>query len=64
MNFYATYHDEDYPDPWESADVMIVYESKERFYAMPLRDGGSSFILISHCPFCGTNLAHSPYYEE
>lgn len=37
-------------------ETAIVYEAKFREYGISVLDGGSSFILINHCPWCGTVL--------
>lgn len=34
----------------------IVYVPKFREYGLPVRDGGSSFLEIEFCPFCGQHL--------
>lgn len=40
-------------------DVAIVYVAKLREYGLPVLDGGSSYILITHCPWCGSQLPSS-----
>jgi hypothetical protein len=35
-------------------DMLIVLSGGN--YVMPIKDGGSSFIRIYYCPFCGTKL--------
>ena len=42
-------------DDWECPDKVIV--ATKSGYGLPIRDGGSSFIQINFCPFCGTNLS-------
>lgn len=46
-------------NPWDCADAVIV-RSKQGEYGLPVRDGenasASSFILISHCPWCGKQV--------
>lgn len=41
--------------PWDCPDVMVVWSERGEF-GLPVRDGGESFIVISHCPWCGTRL--------
>lgn len=43
-------------DPHECPDVMVVW-SQTHGPGLPVRDGGSSFITINHCPWCGTEIA-------
>ena len=38
---------------------MITYVDKFDEYGLLIHDGGSSFILISFCPWCGTELPES-----
>jgi hypothetical protein len=45
---------EDHKDPWECPDMTIVKTSDG--YGLPVRDGGSSFIQINNCPWCGIKL--------
>jgi hypothetical protein len=37
-------------------ETAIVYSPKFREYGIPVLDGGSSFIVIGHCPWCGKIL--------
>jgi hypothetical protein len=41
-------------DPWDCPDVTIV--KTDGGYGVPVRDGGSSFIAISYCPWCGKKI--------
>jgi hypothetical protein len=45
---------EDHPNPWDCPDIMIV--KKDKGYGLPVRDGGSSYIKIEFCPWCGTKI--------
>lgn len=38
----------------DCSDILFVETKKG--YGIPVRDGGSSSIAISHCPFCGIEL--------
>lgn len=46
-------------DPFECADVALVYNEIFDEYGIPVRDGGASYLLISHCPWCGATLPES-----
>jgi hypothetical protein len=50
-----------HPDPWDIGcpDYKVVFMKKSRVYALPVRDGGSSFIIIKFCPWCGKRLPRS-----
>ena len=54
MAYHSTMTCEDHKDPWECPDMTIV--KTKSGYGIPVRDGGSSYIQISHCPWCGTQL--------
>lgn len=47
------------PDHADLADCpdAIVVQGPRGDYRMPIRDGGSSFILANFCPWCGGHLA-------
>jgi hypothetical protein len=40
-------------------DIPLVYNDLFREYSIPIQEGGSSFMLIEFCPFCGTKLPES-----
>ncbi len=40
-------------------DEPLSYNAKFREYGIRVADGGSSYITIKHCPWCGTSLPFS-----
>ncbi|MCA6363443.1 MAG: hypothetical protein IM638_10425 [Bacteroidetes bacterium] len=46
-------------DDYNNADTPIYISYKFNEFGLKIMDGGSSYILISHCPFCGTKLPES-----
>ncbi len=42
-----------------SKEVPVIYLSKFREYGISVLDGGSSFIEIKCCPWCGSTLPTS-----
>lgn len=46
-------------DPWECPDATLVYSPRFDEYGIPVRDGGQSYVHISHCPWCGIRLPES-----
>ena len=50
---------EQHPDPFDCADALVYYSARLREYGLIVHDGGSSCILIQHCPWCGTRLPES-----
>lgn len=41
--------------PHDCPDVLII-RSDQHGVGLPVRDGGSSFVTIDFCPWCGTRL--------
>jgi hypothetical protein len=37
-------------------DSVMTHYKKGRAFGIPIHDGGSSFIKINYCPWCGTKL--------
>lgn len=50
---------EEHISPFDCADNVIYYSQKLNEYGLIIHDGGSSFITIEFCPFCGTKLPES-----
>ncbi len=46
-------------DPFDCADTVLVFHEPFGEYGIPIRDGGQSYLLISHCPFCAAALPES-----
>jgi hypothetical protein len=46
-------------DPFECPDVALIHHDLFGEYGIPIRDGGPSYIVIVHCPWCGTALPAS-----
>jgi len=53
--YHSTKTCEEHDDPWECPDMTLAKISDDE-YCIPIRDGGSSFIEITHCPWCGIKL--------
>jgi hypothetical protein len=48
-------------------NVPIIYVAKFREYGIRVADGGSSYILLKYCPWCGKALPDSlrdEWFEE
>lgn len=50
---------EEHESPFDCADNLIYFSKKFDEYGLIIHDGGSSFIKIDFCPFCGKNLPKS-----
>jgi hypothetical protein len=48
-----------HPDRFACPDCLIHYSPKFREYGLIVHDGGTSFIVIRYCPWCGTRLPES-----
>ncbi|TYB69978.1 hypothetical protein FXF51_05200 [Nonomuraea sp. PA05] len=47
---------ETHADPFDCPNAVVVYVAESRSYVLPVHDGGSSFIAIRYCPWCGVRL--------
>jgi hypothetical protein len=48
-----------HPAPFDCPDCLVYYESRFEEYGIIVHDGGSSYVLIDCCPFCGARLPES-----
>jgi len=55
LEFACTQH----ADPFECGDSVVVYNEVLDEYGLIVHDGGASYVLIAHCPWCGTGLPES-----
>lgn len=46
-------------DPFDCPDTVLVFHELFGEYGLPIRDGGQSYLVVSHCPFCGAGLPES-----
>ncbi len=46
-------------DPFECGDGLVIYNEVFDEYGLIVHDGGQSYVLIQHCPWCGTRLPES-----
>jgi len=46
----------DHPSLRDCPDALLGRFGNERKYGLFVHDGGSSFVEIAHCPWCGTRL--------
>lgn len=56
-----------HPDPFECPDNLIYYSLQFDEYGIIVHDGGSSYIEITYCPWCGRKLPESKrdkWFEE
>ena len=43
-------------DKFECPDNLIYYSKQKRTFGIIIHDGGTSFMTISFCPWCGKEL--------
>jgi hypothetical protein len=46
-------------DVFECVDNLVYHSDASSAYGLLIHDGGSSFVRIAYCPWCGTNLGSS-----
>jgi len=46
-------------DPFECPDALVVHHEAFGEYGIVVHDGGPSYVLIRHCPWCGEDLGPS-----
>lgn len=54
LAYYSTLVCDVHGDPWDCPDVLVV--KTQQGFAIPIRDGGRSFVLIGFCPWCGISI--------
>ncbi len=54
--YYSTFTCDESNDPWECADAVLVRGESDAHYGIPVRDGGSSYIEVRYCPWCGKQI--------
>jgi len=53
------FHCDQHADPFECADQLLIYNEVLDEFGIVVHDGGPSYVLITHCPWCGTRLPES-----
>lgn len=56
IGYYSTLYCQQHTDPFDCPDVLVLYNPTDKRAALPIRDGGSSRVSISYCPWCGVEL--------
>lgn len=58
---------EQHADPFECPDNLVYYSASFDEYGLIVHDGGSSYVTIEFCPWCGNQLPKSKrdqWFEE
>ena len=48
-----------HPDPFDCVDRLVYYSEELREHGLIIHDGGTSYVAIVYCPWCGTRLPES-----
>ena len=46
-------------DPFECGDSLVVYNAVFDEYGLIVHDGGTTYVLLDSCPWCGLKLPQS-----
>ncbi|MGW2145193.1 DUF6980 family protein [Nonomuraea bangladeshensis] len=55
----VTWKCDQHPDSSDCPDMLIRFDERFVEYGLLIHDGGSSSIIITFCPWCGTRLPES-----
>ncbi len=67
MKRNVEYRCDEHPSPFDCPDNLIIYIEKFDEFGLIIHDGGSSFLVIQFCPWCGAELPESKrdrWFEE
>lgn len=56
MAYHSTFSCDMHSDPIDCPDATLIHIQSKGKYGIPVRDGGSSYIAIDYCPWCGIKL--------
>ncbi|MGH3035219.1 MAG: DUF6980 family protein [Gaiellaceae bacterium] len=50
---------ETHPDRFDCPDALVYWSTRFEEYGLIVHDGGSSYVMIAVCPWCGARLPGS-----
>jgi hypothetical protein len=50
-------------DVFECPDSLVYYADRSNEYGLIVHDGGTSYVVIEYCPWCGAKLPESKRSE-
>jgi hypothetical protein len=56
MKYHLEYKCTEHKNVFDCPDNIIYSSPKKNTFGIIIHDGGSSFIKIKYCPWCGTKL--------
>lgn len=60
MRSNLNYRCDQHPNQYDCPDQLIAYLNTSQLYGLIIHDGGTSFIKIAYCPWCGASLQPEP----
>jgi hypothetical protein len=57
MTQQITHSCEAHPDPADCSDALVGFIAATGEYGIRIHDGGSSYLVIRYCPWCGADLS-------
>ena len=63
LAYFVTQRCHEHEDPFDCPEAIVIYSPHFDEYGLPVRDGGSSLVTITHCPWCGDALPPSRRME-
>lgn len=59
MRLGLTFSCDQHDSPFDCADALLIYNRVFDEVGLIIHDGGISYLLITHCPWCGGKLPES-----
>jgi len=59
MRASLTFACDQHADPFACADALVAYNEIFDEFGLIVHDGSAAYVLITHCPWCGTRLPES-----
>jgi uncharacterized protein DUF6980 len=56
MKAQLSYDCDRHSDPYDCPDALVVYVPQFDEYGLIVHDGGKSYVVLKHCPWCGNKL--------
>ncbi|WP_425499857.1 DUF6980 family protein [Cerasicoccus fimbriatus] len=56
MDAAVSHNCSEHPNPYDCPDRTIIHLERQNAYGLIMHDGGSSYVEIAFCPFCGAQL--------
>ena len=56
MNYHLDFKCDIHKDDFDCPDKIIYLSKKNKEFGIIIHDGGSSYIKIKYCPWCGSKL--------